>query len=610
MQVVEARQQGPRTAIRYSVLGPLAVRRGGEDLNPGPYKQRVLLGAFLLRPNTTLHVEQLLHALWDEDRPRTARKNLQVYVSALRRIVGDRIVHRSYGYLMAVEAEELDLLTFDGLVAAGRAARRAGDLDTARLLIGRAARTWTDSAAVDLIANPYIAAESRRLDARRLSVLEDWFDLEIEAGHHLDVLDALAETAARNPLRERLTAALMTALDRSGGRGEALACYESHRQLIARELGLDPSPVLQRLYGAILSGTSSPGRQKQPPGRQGRDAARRPKPAQLPRDVPDFVGRAQQLRELAQVLSARGGGVDVAVIGGAVASGKTALAVRAGHLMADRFPDGQVFVSLTAEDGAARPWREVLVELMHATGLEPAPPVDDFSLTALWRSWVVDRRFLFVLDDAVSEECVRNLLPGAGPSRTLVTSTRRLSGLESVHRLELGDFTPGEAVELLERSLGASRMRGAADAVARITHHYGGLPPVVRAMVTRLTLLRHVTPQQYADWICGRPDALDELTAGGRSLRHRFRRFHAGLSPLQQAVFRSLGRLPGPRCGHDDLLAALAAFDYPAERALESLMEANLVAVVGDDAPRLRSPPRPLSYATPPAAYRFALELT
>jgi DNA-binding SARP family transcriptional activator len=586
------------------VLGPLEVLRGGEHVDPGPYKQRVVLAALLLRPNTIVPVEQLLHAIWEDEQPRTARKNLQVYICALRRIVGDRIAHRSYGYRLEADADELDLLRFDALSAAGRAARRAGDPAAARLLLAEAAGTWRDRALVDLADNPYLAAESKRLAARRLGVCEDWFDLEIDAGHHLDVLDELAETTARHPLRERLVCALMTALDRSGSRSEALACYEAHRQAIARTLGLDPSPVLQQLYGSILAG---PGPGPTAPAARPEVVAGYSRPAQLPRDVPDFVGRGEQVRQLVRVLSAEGGGADVAVVSGQVASGKTALAVRVGHLLADRFPDGQVFVLLTAEDGAPRPWREVLAELMRGTGLGPALPIDDSSMVALWRSWVADRRFLFVLDDAVDEQCVRKLLPGCGASRTLVTGTRRMSGLESVYRLELGELAAGEAVELLERSLGPTRMLGAADAVRRITDDYGGLPLVVRAIAAKLTLLRHVTAHEYADRIGVQPEALDELAAGGRSLRQRLLRFHAGLDPLQQEAFRSLGGLPGPRCGHADLVGALDALGRPPVLALESLMDANLVAVAADDGFEVGA--HSLSYEVPAAAYRFAVEL-
>ena len=588
------------------VLGPLEVRRDGLPVDPGPYKQRVLLGALLLRPNAIVRVEELLQAVWGDEQPRTARKNLQVYVSALRRVVGERITHRSYGYRLDVLPEELDLLRFDRLAAQGRDARRGHEAERARAAFAQAARLWRDRALADLADNPYLSTEAARLSARRIDVFENWFELEIETGHHLAVLEELSEFAAAHPLRERLTAALMTALERSGGRNEALACYDARRQLLARELGLDPSPVLPRLYRAILTGAVTP----PPPPPATVSAPRKRIPAaQLPRDLPDFVGRAAQIDELTRALSEEGGS-DVAVIAGPVASGKTALAVRVSHLLAGRFPDGQVFVALTDDSGVARPRRDVLVELMRGIGL--APPADEATsaLLAQWRSQVADRRFLFVFDDAPDEKCVRELLPGAGPSRTLVTSTRLLCGLESVHRLALGELEHDECVQLLERLLGPERMRAADEAVRRITERCGASPVVLRAVAAKLVLLRHVTPGEYAERIRRHAEPLDELEGSGFSVRDRLTRLHTGLSPLQRAAFRCLGTLPGPQCAEADLIDALSGLRGSSSRAVEALLDVHLLTldeaepaeefeVMAHAAPDVR-------YRVPHTALRFA----
>ena len=238
-------------SLRFKVLGPLEVHSDGVLLQPGPYKQRVLLGALLCRANTVIPFDQLLELIWDGHRPRTARKNLHAYVSSLRKIIGSRISFWNQGYRLQADADELDLLRFDKLAAAGRAARRGGDLEGGRLLLGESVRLWRDRALVDLAGNAFIADESDRLRNRYLAAYEDWAELEILAGN-LDALDRLSELAAEHPFRERLVGATMTFLDKSGSRREALAYYESHRQVMARELGLDPSPVLQDLYKSII----------------------------------------------------------------------------------------------------------------------------------------------------------------------------------------------------------------------------------------------------------------------------------------------------------------------------------------------------------------------
>ena len=240
--------------LRFDVLGPLVISSGSEPVDPGPHKQRVLLGALLLRSNMVVSVDQLVQAVWPDGAPRTARKNLQVYVSALRKIIGDRIQHASYGYHLTAIADELDLLAFDGLVAAGYAAFHAGNLAETRKLLGRAVGLWRGDALADLLRNPVIATESERLGQRYIAVYEDWVDLEIGAGQHLSIVTMLTAQARRHPFRERLTAATIVALHRAGRRREALATFDAHRQLIARELGLAPSPVLQRLYQTMLTG--------------------------------------------------------------------------------------------------------------------------------------------------------------------------------------------------------------------------------------------------------------------------------------------------------------------------------------------------------------------
>ena len=586
---------GPALPLTFAVLGPLELRAGGRVVDTGPYKQRVLLAVLLLRANTVVSVDQLLEAVWDESRPRTARKNLQVYICALRKFLGERIVNLGYGYLLRAEPQELDLLRFNRLVSDGRRAHSAGDAGLARMLLGDAVRLWRDRALVDLVGNSFVAAESERLSERRLDAFEDWIDLEIEAGHHLDVLEQLDELASLHPLRERLAAARMTALAQGGDRSAALGCYEAYRQRIARELGLAPSAVLQRLLQRILG--SSAGAGKPQSSVHGAVVVRpRPKPAQMPRDLPDFVGRTKQVEELSEFLKAQGGYghgySDVAMIGGFTGSGKTALAVRIGHLLADWFPDGQVYVSLTDADGAERPWRDVLTELIRGIELDLWLPADESAALALWRSSVAGRQILFVFDNATGERAVRRLLPGSGASRSVVISTRRLGGLEAVHRLEVGEFGHDEAMELLERALGGARVRGTGDAVRRMMAACGGLPLVFRMIAAKLAALRHVSLAEYADRLDRHPVLLDELAVGDLSLRRRFDRFHAGLTPLQKDALRSLSALPGPIFGHEHIAV------------LEDLMDTYLVSM-SDYA----SPHQPVLYQVPVTFHQYVVGL-
>ncbi|MFI5619442.1 BTAD domain-containing putative transcriptional regulator [Streptomyces sp. NPDC051567] len=565
----------------FTVLGPLQVRSGdGTPVGLGPYKQRLLLAALVCRANTVLSVDQLIDALWGGDQPRTARKNLQVYVSALRKIVGNRIRHVPYGYTLTVTAEESDLLRFDRLATAGRQAQREGNTAGASALLGEAVRLWRDQPLVDLMGSPFVVRESQRLADRFLAVYEDWAELEVESGRTPGLLDRLGELAARHPFRERLVALHMTAFDQVGGRRQALACFEAHRQFIARELGLDPSPVLRRLYRAILAGEGPAGPH---PGRRGG----RSKPSQLPRDLRDFIGRAQQAEAAAALLTGGDRCPDLMTVSGPPGIGTTAFAVHVGHRVADHFADGQVFVPLGHADGTPRDWHEVLTELLRSTGLDVTPPREETTALALWRSWIAERQFLFVLDGATSESQVRRLLPGRGPSRTLVTTARRLSGLECAQRLELDEFTPDEALQLLVRVLGEQRFAQQAlgddgRTLHRLRELYGLSPLVVRTLAAKLTVLRHLSLREYAEQLGRLPARLDELAVGDASVHDGYRRFHQGLAPRQQAALGALGALPTPAFDQKVLLAALDGLQDPAERIVEELIEAHVVAVAGN----------------------------
>src|SRR5579871_5807130 len=205
------------------------------ELDAGPFKQRLLLGLLLCRCNSVVLVEQLIDTLWWDGPPRTAHKNIQVYISHLRKLLAadgrpSRLRYRPPGYQLVLTPAEVDALRFEDLSRAGRLALRRGDARAAAASMRQALGLWRGPALADLQLSPTLREEATRLDDRRLSVYEDWFEAERLRSHQL------------------------TALYRGGRQAEALAEYDNHRQLLAAELGLDPSPALRRLYQNILSG--------------------------------------------------------------------------------------------------------------------------------------------------------------------------------------------------------------------------------------------------------------------------------------------------------------------------------------------------------------------
>ncbi|HEX6524706.1 MAG TPA: BTAD domain-containing putative transcriptional regulator [Streptosporangiaceae bacterium] len=254
----------PRITLR--ILGPLTAELGPAgsgarpvELDTGPFKQRLLLALLLCRSGGVVLTEQLVDALWWDGPPRTAHKNIHVYVTHLRKILAadgqsGRLRYRPPGYQLRMNADELDALRFEDLSRTGRLALRQGDARGAAAATRKALGLWRGPALADLTASPPLRDEATRLEDRRLAAFEDWFEAELLLGNNAEVLGEIEAVVRAHPLRERLRGIQLTALYRSGRQAEALAEYDNLRQLLAAELGLGPSPVLHRLYQDILSG--------------------------------------------------------------------------------------------------------------------------------------------------------------------------------------------------------------------------------------------------------------------------------------------------------------------------------------------------------------------
>jgi DNA-binding SARP family transcriptional activator len=234
----------------FRILGPLEVVEDGKALPLGGPRQRALLAILLLRANQVVSNDRLIDELWAEGPPPTAAKAIQVYVSKLRKQLGEtRLVTRAPGYVLLLDPSELDLARFEQLVAR---ARRA-DPETAAGLLREALALWRGAPLADLEYEAFAQTEIARLEELRLGALEERVDADLAAGGHREALGELEALVAAHPLRERLAGQLMLALYRSGRQVEALDAYQSTRRLLVEEIGLEPNPALQRLEKAILT---------------------------------------------------------------------------------------------------------------------------------------------------------------------------------------------------------------------------------------------------------------------------------------------------------------------------------------------------------------------
>ncbi|MFK0156729.1 BTAD domain-containing putative transcriptional regulator [Streptomyces sp. NPDC090493] len=546
--------------MRFRVLGPLSVRVGDEVLPLGPLKQRIVLATLLCTPNRFVSVDQLTEAVWADEPPRTARKNIQVYVSALRRTLaptGDRLVHGPGGYLLRSAESELDSLAFQACVRTARQAAVEASYERAAGLLDRARRLWGGPPLPELRCSELLRTHADQLTSRYLAVSEDWAEAALSAGRAREVVEAVGELIEEHPLRERLRAVQMTALHRAGRRTEALAVFDDVRQCLSRELGLSPSPVLVALHRSILDGKEADAPTP---------ARRPPTVTALPADVPDFEGRSELLSELLDQ-AVRGG--SVTVVAGSAGAGKTALALHAAHRLKDEFPGGRIFVRLHADDGSIRPVASVLSELLAHAGLREVSSDDPERSAAHWRGWLADRRVLLVLDEAAHEAGLRPILPGEGRSAVIVTSRGLLAGLAPAFRLQIPPMAVGEALGLLGRLIGVGRVLCDRADAERIVMACGLLPLAVRAAGLKLAVLRHLPLAEYADRLADPRMVLDELIVGDILVRDRVSSEWGELDERHRSVLLGLAGLP--LAGRFTVDEAAAALGYGLERTLRTL---------------------------------------
>jgi DNA-binding SARP family transcriptional activator len=580
---------GTANGLRFSLLGPLEVRNSTGPVPLGAPKLRALVAMLLCYPGTTLAREQLIMALWGDAPPRTAVKNLSVYVYHLRRALGDdgRVAHRGGGYALLVRPDELDVDRFETLAARGRQALATGHRSLAREVLRDALAVWRGPALADLRDVAALHGEAARLDERRLAVLGERIDADLAAGLHADVIAELTRLVAGQPLREQFRAQLMLALYRAGRRADALEVYQQGRATAVERLGIEPGPALQRLQRAILTGdpaldpASAAGSAVAVP-----DGAVRL--AQLPPTTADFTGRAAQVEMLSRLLiggpETTDGRQPPAVVVSSVAGqggvGKTALAVHVAHQVKEHFPDGQLYLNLGGMSEQPADPGEVLDWLLRAIGVDGSVIPDGLAeRAALYRMRLDGRRVLVVLDDAASESQVRPLLPGSPSCAVLVTSRTRLGGLEGVRLVDLDVLDPDQAVTLLGRIVGMDRVVAEPAAARRIVDLCGLLPLAVRVAGSRLTGRRHRTLAWLAGRLADERRRLDELAHGDLEVRASLALSYQALDPAQQRAFRLLGLAPAPDFAS---WAASALLDVPVERAeqlLEELFDAQLVEV-------------------------------
>ncbi|MFJ6250010.1 MULTISPECIES: BTAD domain-containing putative transcriptional regulator [unclassified Streptomyces] len=579
--------------MRFQLLGPLSITDGRDVVVLPPAKPTSLLAALLVRPGEVVPVSRLRQAVWGEEQPATAKAALQSCVLRLRRLfakydIEDRaVVAVAGGYLLPADGDSLDLLHFRRLTAE---AEEAGEAELP--LLRQALDLWRGPLLTNVPSELLHRDEVPRLVEERLRVLERVCEIQLARGRCRDVLVDLWEATRVRPQHEGLAAQLMRALYRVGRQNEALAEYRRIRAHLRDELGVDPGTELQELELAILRGdeprgrlpatasllstppasalplpaspaSASPSRPSPPPvsSSDGRETAR----PRLPH-VPGFTGRTRETAALVNHLGegARGGSAPVlAVVSGGPGMGKTALALHAAHLVADRYPAGAVLLPMSGPDGAPRASDEAAAELR-----------------ALLPSGASPGSSLAVLDDVVHPDQVRRFLNATGCGAVVVTSRMGLAALVATHGpavVQLGALSPRESRALLTAVLGQERVAAETAAAHALTEACGHVPLALRIVAARLLTRPRMRLADHSAWLLRDLPARLALPDDPRmsvplALDGALRRLPAPLADAHLRLARLDGRITAP-----DAAGALSVPETDAEEVLERLLDTGLI---------------------------------
>jgi DNA-binding SARP family transcriptional activator len=238
--------------VDVRLLGPLEVIAGGTPLGLGAPRQRALLALLAINTNEVVSRDRLVDELWGERAPASAGHAIHVYVSGLRKVLGDALRTHAPGYVLELDPDELDSRRFERLLEEGRRANSEASAVSAAALLREGLALWRGAALAEFVYEPFAQREIARLEELRLVALEERIEADLELGRYVALVPELEALVGSNPLRERLRGQLMLALYRAGRQADALAAYDDARRVLVDELGIEPGTALRHLQQGIL----------------------------------------------------------------------------------------------------------------------------------------------------------------------------------------------------------------------------------------------------------------------------------------------------------------------------------------------------------------------
>ncbi len=585
-----------------------------------------------LNVNSVTSMDQLIEAVWGEHPPLTARGQVQVCISEIRKLLTRAGYPRAVrtlnpGYVLELGEADLDSLAFTSRIAAVKKQIDAGHAAGAVAGLQAALALWRGDALVG-VQSDLVQRAATALDEKRLVAVEEYMRLRLELGPQEELISELLALAAKHPLRERLHGFLMRALYKSGRQADALKAYQRVRATLVEQMGIEPGQELQDLHRAILAqdasldgprtrttptGDTRPGntrtRSSQPRGAQSESTSGSTSPGtgfddhaqgaetrrgvlgwtpprQLPASIADFTGRSEEIAEIRRLLVTgrsmefAGYAMPIVAISGRGGVGKSTLAIRVAHEIHESFEDGVLYAelrSLTSSDQISTQ----LARFLRALGV-PGPAIPDGvgERTELYRSCLSAKRVLVVLDDVLDEDQVRPLLPGSPTCAVITTSRNKLTGLPGAYHVAVEAFDDAESFDMLAKILGSERVLAEEAAARELYRLCDGLPLALRISGARLVSRKRWPIGRLVDRMRDEVRRLDELEHRGWELRSSIGLTYRSLDGSAKRLFRLLAMLQAPDVPSWAAAALLDTDVASAEDVLERLIDAHVLQTV------------------------------
>jgi tetratricopeptide (TPR) repeat protein/DNA-binding SARP family transcriptional activator len=570
--------------VEFRILGQVELWAESTRYDLGPRKARSVLALLLCELGHPIPAETLVTRIWGDESSDSALKSLYESVSRLRKSLraaggsGRELVHRSGSYVLDVSRHDVDAWRFRVLRDQARATSARGDNERAIHLLTEADALWR-GVPLDGLDGDWAEGARVRLNEERFAATLLRIGAGLQLGRHADLIGETADLTRRHPFDEALLDLHLRALHGSGRKAEALSAYRNAERRWREGYGGELGSALRDLHQLMLH--DDPTLSATPPWGASRavitDAVLPSAPSStMPRDNPDFTGRAAELSTLTSWLNSHEArsSVPVVVISGMAGVGKTTLAVHLAHQLRERYPE-QVFVRLWANDADEAPLNSAaaLGRLLRRLGVpDTVIPADSEERAALLRYKLTGRNALILLDDALDAAQVMPLLPGIPGCVVLVTTRRRTLILPGMLSIPLDPMPHADAAMLFSRIAGLS-VRTASDQapVSRLVRLCGHVPLRIQLAGRQL--------QVHPAWSVGDlVSRFGDPGSGERDMIAQLDLSYRYLTAAQQRLFRWLALHPGDSfSAHAAVAMAGDASPALTEYALEALLDYHLI---------------------------------